>query len=251
MNKKYTTKEIADAVGIHVNTVRFYEDIGFMTKPKRQSNGYRIYTELQLEQCRLIRLAMRAEVLQNGLRKKAVEIVTCCAALDFDDALLAAVEYETMIDSEIQKAKAAIIAVERLLQKNMQVDDGTLLIRCEAAQTLGVTSETLRTWERSGLIKVKRKKNGYRVYSVSDMERLGIIRTLRLANYSLSAILRLLNDLDRYSVESVEETLNTPQENEDIVSVCDRLIVSLQSAADDAKELQDMIKILQTRISCQ
>lgn len=249
MNESFTTKEIADAVGVHVNTVRFYEEIGFLTKPERTANGYRIYSALQLAQCRLIRLAMKAEVLQNGLRKKAVEIVTLCAALDFGAALSAASEYQSMIHSEIQNASAAITSVERLLQKNAATADPSPITRLEAANMLGVTSETLRTWERSGLIQVKRKLNGYRVYSASDMERLGIIRTLRLANYSLSSILRLLSELDCHTVQSVELTLNTPKENEDIVSVCDRLIVSLQSTDANAQELSNMLCEMQKNFS--
>ena len=239
MVKTYSTKEIADEIGIHVNTVRFYEQIGFLTPPERRANGYRIYTGLQLEQCRLIRLAMKAEVLQNGLRKKAVEIVKLCAALDFDAAIAAAKEYRSMIDCEIQSAKDAIAFVERNLVKS--VPFGGVMNRADAAKALGVTSETLRTWERSGLIEIKRGKNGYRSYSTEDMERLNIIRTLRCANYSLSSILRLLNQLDGNTTRSVEAILNTPEENEDIVSVCDRLIESLQSTASDAAQLFEML----------
>ena len=84
-------------------------------------------------------------------------------------------------------------------------------------RNLCVTAETLRTWERSELVKIRRSANGYRVYSTQDMERLNIIRTLRCANYSLSTILRLLDKLDRHEAWSVETILNTPGENEDII----------------------------------
>ena len=32
MQKTYSTKELANIVGVHVNTLRFYEKIGFLTK---------------------------------------------------------------------------------------------------------------------------------------------------------------------------------------------------------------------------
>jgi len=241
IRQTYTTKEIADKIGIHVNTVRFYERIGFLTKPERLQNGYRIYTDLQLEQCRLIRRAMKAEVLQNGLRKKAVEIVQLCAKLDFDASLSAVREYRLMIEKEIRNARSAIAAVENILNAGSNPTI-TLMKRQDAAKALCVTAETLRTWERSGLVKIKRSANGYRFYSTQDMERLNIIRTLRCANYSLSAILRLLDTLDRHEAWSVETILNTPGENEDITSVCDRLILSLQSTASDAKQLIGMLE---------
>ncbi len=237
---EYSTKQIADAAGIHVNTVRFYERMGILTAPRRRSNGYRVYGELQLDQCRLIRCAMRAEVLQNGLRKQAVCIVRRCAQTDFDAALAQAAEYRFMIEREIGNAQNAIACVENSL--GSAVTGPALLKRQDAAKALGVTSETLRTWERSGLINIKRIRNGYRVYSSGDMNRLNIIRTLRCANYSLTSILRLLNKLDAGGVDCVESALNTPSHNEDIVSVCDRLIVSLRSTAADAKELEIMLR---------
>lgn len=248
MPQTYTTKEIADAVGVHGNTVRFYEDIGFLTKPARRPNGRRIYTALQLAQCRLIRTAMRAEVLQNGLRDKAVEIVRLCAALDFDAALAEAEVYRSMIRREIGSAKAAIASVERTLNAGVPAI-GRERGRREAAAELSVTTETLRTWERSGLISVRRGNNGYCLYSDADMARLNIIRTLRLANYSLSAILRLLGRLDGHAPQSVEDILNTPGEAEDIVSVCDRLIASLQATAEDACTLEQMLREMREKFS--
>lgn len=244
----YTTKEIADQVGIHVNTVRYYEEIGFLTKPERLENGYRVYTDLQLEQCRLVRRAMKAEVMQNGLRKKAVEIVQLCAMLDYDASLSTAREYRAMIAREIRNAKSAIDAVENILNAGSNLEI-TLIKRQDAAKALCVTSETLRTWERSGLVQIKRNTNGYRLYSAEDMERLNIIRTLRCANYSLSAILRLLSQLDRHEARSMETILNTPGENEDIISVCDRLILSLQSAASDAEQIIQMLKSMKKNFS--
>jgi DNA-binding transcriptional MerR regulator len=85
------------------------------------------------------------------------------------------------------------------------------------------------------------------VVGAADLERLNIIRTLRCANYSLSAILRLMNHLDKNDSTPVEEVLNTPSENEDIVSVCDRLIVSLENTRKDALEIQSRLNYLQLK----
>lgn len=119
MNKSYSTKQIADLIGIHVNTVRFYENIGFLSKPVRKQNGYREYNDLHLLECKLI----------------------------------------------------------------------------------------------------------------------------RLANYSLVAILRLLNSLDdpKENNLKVEYVLNTPSEEEDIISVCDQLIVSLENTYQDALTIDDLL----------
>jgi len=242
----YRTNEIALLTGVHPNTVRFYEEVGFITSPERLANGYRAFTELQLKQMELARLALRAEVLQNGLRKKAIEVIHLCAALDFDRAIQLAREYEAMLTRETENAKNAIVSVEAILNGKHR-PDGVSLKRREAAEKLGVTVDTLRNWELNGLITVKRRENGYRVYDGPDLERLNITRTLRCANYSLSAILRLMSHLDKNEAAPVEKILNTPSEQEDIVSVCDRLIVSLENTRKDAAEMQSLLETIKEK----
>jgi DNA-binding transcriptional MerR regulator len=242
----YKTGEIARLAGVHPNTVRFYEEAGFITPPHRQKNGYRIFTELHLSQMRLVRLAMRAEVLQNGLRKKAIEVIRLCALCDFDGALQKACEYAAMLTGETQNAKAAAASVQAVLS-GKNVPDSPPLKRLEAAQKLHVTVDTLRNWELNGLVSVRRLENGYRVYGTKDLERLNIIRTLRCAGYSLSAILRLMSRLDKKGIAPVEKILNTPSDEEDIVSVCDRLITSLENTQKDALEMQRHLTLMRDK----
>ena len=75
----YKTIDIARIIGIHVNTVRLYEKCGLIPKPERLGNGYRVFTDLHIEQFRLARAALQVEVLQNGLRKQAVDIIKVSA----------------------------------------------------------------------------------------------------------------------------------------------------------------------------
>lgn len=97
--------------------------------------------------------------------------------------------------------------------------------------------DTLRNWEMNGLLDVKRKENGYRVYTHGDMQKLKIIRSLRCANYSLSAILRMLKAVSRNAETDIEHVLNVPEKSEDIVSVCDKLILSLNTAEKNAEQM--------------
>lgn len=75
----YKTAEIAATIGIHPNTVRLYEELELIPKPERQPNGYRIFTDFHIQQFQLARIAFQIEVLQNGLRKKIVEMVKIAA----------------------------------------------------------------------------------------------------------------------------------------------------------------------------
>ena len=101
--------------------------------------------------------------------------------------------------------------------------------------------DTLRHWELNGLLRVKRKQNGYRFYTGEDIERLKIIRSLRCANYSLEAILRMLNALEHNPQADMKQILNTPKEDDEIISVCDRLILSLYEAENNAERIIEII----------
>ena len=101
----------------------------------------------------------------------------------------------------------------------------------------------------NGLLTVKRKDNGYRVYTDEDIQRLKIIRALRCANYSLEAILRLLQQLSKNPDIDIRTALNTPKQTEDIISVCDKLIVSLSAAEKNAVAILDMLHDMKVQFS--
>ena len=74
------------------------------------------------------------------------------------------------------------------------------------------------------------------------MNRLKIIRSLRCANYSLTVILRMLQRLE----EGMERTdifdiLNTPDEEDSNVSACDKLVLSLEEATQNAYEVKQLL----------
>lgn len=194
----YRTAEIAKIIGIHPNTVRLYEELMLIPKPERQSNGYRIFTDFHIEQFRLARLAFQIEVLQNGLRKKIVKMIKVSGGIP---------------------------------------ENTHFFKRKEVSEYLGISMDALRNWEMNGLLTVKRRQNGYRVYTDEDIQRLKIIRCLRCANYSLEAILRMLRQLSENPNIDIKKALDTPKEDTDIMTVCDKLISSLLNAENNADEI--------------
>ena len=243
-SKTYKTSEVAKIIGIHPNTVHLYEELEFIPKPERQPNGYRVFTEFHLAQFQLARTALEVEVLQNGLRKQAIEIIKTSAKGNFEIAKKLAKDYLKQIKQEQSQAEEAIAITQALLSgRSLEVYE-KLLKRGEAAQLLQITMDTLRNWELNGLLRVKRKDNGYRVYTGDDIARLKIIRTLRLSNYSLSAILRMLGALDINPNTCIKKAINTPDETDDIISVCDKLLTSLHYAEKNADSLIAQIESL-------
>ncbi len=248
MKETYTTSEIADIIGIHPNTVRLYEELKLITPPERRDNGYRIFTKLHIEQFRVARLAFQVEVLQNGLRKKAVQIIKTCAEQDFDKALTLTCDYLEQLAGERKNAEDAIHIAERILSGSETVMEDGLFTRKQAADYLKISIDTLRNWELNGLLSVKRKKNGYRVYTSSDLQRLKIIRSLRCGNYSLSAILRMLNILSADPEANIRTAIDSPKENDDILTACDRLLTSLHHAESNAKTIHQLLMKIKQEI---
>lgn len=155
--KTYKTSEVAKLIGIHPNTVRLYEKAGLIPKPERQNNGYRIFTDLHIEQFRLARLAFQMEVLQNGLRKKAVQIVKTAASCDFSKALVLAEEYLAQIRKEHANAEEAVEIVTEILAGESQEHTHPMKRR-EVSRYLGISMDALRNWEMNGLLTVNAGK---------------------------------------------------------------------------------------------
>lgn len=259
----YRTSEVAALIGIHPNTVRLYEQWELIPKPERLPNGYRIFTEFHIEQFRLARLAFQVEVLQNGLRRKIVQMIKASAQKDFDTALSLTREYQTQLCQERKNAEEAIRIVQQLLSGNNRntehtADTGPVVTagetapvwkRKEVSESLGISMDALRNWEMNGLLTVKRKQNGYRIYTEHDIKQLKVIRSLRCANYSLEAILRMLRQVSRNPDADIRKALNTPEQDAEIITVCDKLIVSLSAAEANAAELIQRLQQMKNRFS--
>lgn len=237
----YSTSQIAKRVGLHPNTVRLYEEWGLIQKPERKKNGYRVFTDVHIKQFELARKAFQIEVLQAGLRNRIINAVKLSAQYRFDEAIELTREYIRTAEQKIRNAKEAAGICE-ILYQHPKADD-VVYKRAQAARELGLTIDTIRNWEMNGLLTVKRMQNGYRVYDSNDINRLKIIRSLRCANYSLSAILRMLkkydNGMDKSNILNI---LNTPENEEDIISACDKLIDSLEKAIKNAYEVIAILK---------
>jgi Predicted transcriptional regulators len=118
----------------------------------------------------------------------------------------------------------------------------TIYKTSEVASIIGVHPNTVRLYEEWGLIsKPERLENGYRIYTDDDIKRLKIIRSLRCANYSLEAILHMLRQLSQNPNTDIRYALNIPKQTDDIISACDRLILSLSKAKKNAKTILDML----------
>lgn len=186
-------------------------------------------------------------MIQSGLRKTITQVVKLAAKGQYEKANALTNTYISIVESEIEKAAEVAEISNNLIKKHKAKEQ--FFKRKEVSDYLDITMDTLRNWEMNGLINIKRKENGYRIYDYDDLIDLKIIRLLRCANYSLSSILRMMNAKSQNESIDTKQVLNTPNVDEDIVSVCDKLIISLNSAKENAEKIIDMLKDMERKYS--
>ncbi len=134
------------------------------------------------------------------MRRTITQVVKLSAVRKYDEAIDLTKKYIEIAENEIAYATEAAHIVNTLLESTNHEAE-TIMKRKEVSEALGITMDTLRNWEMNGLISIKRKENGYRVYNQEDLKQLKIIRSLRTANYSLSSIKRMMRSLYQDYVE--------------------------------------------------
>ena len=103
--------ELADALGLPTQTVRFYERRGLLPKPRRAPNGYRVYDEATLDRLRFIRSAQTA-----GLTLAEIQSV-----IDIrDHGVSPCIHVDALLDAkinEVRERRRQLAALERDLEQ--------------------------------------------------------------------------------------------------------------------------------------
>jgi DNA-binding transcriptional MerR regulator len=250
MASKYLrTSQLAKETGVHPNTVRLYEEYGFLSPIERSETGYRLFTVMHLEQMRLARLALQWPY--PGSREGVYELVKCAANDDLGMAMEWAYQNLAHVRVERTYAESAVEFLERWALGQVLDTTKHQFQISDAATRLGVTVDMLRNWERDGLIDVPRDpENNYRLYGAAEFGRLRVIRMLRQAGYSLMAILRMLLQFDAGRRENLRQALDTPREDEDIQMAADRWLSTLSEQEERAqaviRQVAHMIEMTQS-----
>jgi DNA-binding transcriptional MerR regulator len=224
------TSELAAAVGVHPNTVRRYVDRGLLPPVERSPSGYRRFTQRHLDYLRLAHQVYCPPYPGKTLLQSGMRILPPAVGGDLGGALELASRHLALVQSERAQADAAANLLERWAFGAPADGDVTIqpLQIGQVAHVLGVSIDIVRSWDRNGLIDVPRDpSNGYRRYGAQEISRLRVIRMLSRAGYSLSAILRMLIQLDRGETTDLRRALDTPRPDEDVYLASDRWISTL------------------------
>jgi DNA-binding transcriptional MerR regulator len=240
------TIDIARAAGIAVNTVRAYQQLGYLPPVPRAPNGYRQFDERHLLHVRLIRQGMQCTWLGGQVRQMVLDSLIQAAEGDLDRAEANVQRILNQLRQDKDRAEAAVVVLERWAAGEPLTSSPPSLQIGAVADYLDVSVDVLRNWERNGLLTVPRAANGYRRYGATEIERLVVIYTLRQARYSTLSILRMFRRLEHESTQDLRAALDTPHPEDDIVYATDHWLSTLDEIIAAAEGMQDLLQTLQT-----
>lgn len=237
----FKTSDIARKANIHPNTVRFYEQIGYISPVLRAKNGYRLFNYRHLYQVMVLRCIFFDDWPGKRLREASLKIIDSLKLWELKAARTYTEDYIRLIKLEYEKAEEAAQILKKWANSICIPQLGKTYNRIEAAELIGNTPETLRNWERNGLIDVPRiGENKKRIYGQQEIERLKVIYMLRQSRYSMSAIHRCLKKFDAHCNEEALVALHNP-ETEDVVWTGDHWLCVLEKTYRKAKEILEIL----------
>ena len=110
----------------------------------------------------------------------------------------------------------------------------------EISKIYGIGRDSLKYYEDIGILKPFRDKNGYRMYKLSDIWRLNLIKELRSLNFPMKKIKEYLDDRN---IESTKEILNKEiilidEKIEELLSYKQNIMKRLDTINDELRNLK-------------
>lgn len=241
------TIDVARRCGIHPNTVRIYEALGYLPPVPRTPSGYRQFADRHVVHVMLACAAMKSTWLGGAIRRTAIQALRAAARGDLILARSLAAAHLELIGDERRRARAACRTLDRWAEGRASRPLPRALTSTEAAARLGASPDRLRNWERNGLIVVPRHPTSrHRRYGAAELARLGVIRTLCGARFSLMAILRMLRRFDVGQRDGLSQALHQLGAGEDdLFFSADRWLVRITQIERISREFGRRLRTLQ------
>lgn len=224
---------LSQLTGVKAGTIRFYEKCGFLEPAKRLPNGYRVFCGRHIYQIRICRLVFGGFV-NKRLRKISRGVLQASRDWDMEAYRQATDTYLRAVEEDIRRTRRAVDFVMDKLQE--AGEDGVFYSKKQTAALLGVTSETVRSWERNGLFR-QRIQYEKRLYSQQELNRMYVIRLLLDNGYSMMAVRSFFEEYDGGGREPAIRQLMEPGENVDLIYRADRYMETLLKTQEKARQL--------------
>jgi DNA-binding transcriptional MerR regulator len=134
VGREYTIGRLADAAGVHVETIRYYERRGLLAPPPRSASGYRLYSDDDLA---LLQLIARGKGLGFTLTEIG-ELVEASGARSVDEVLAAAqakAEALAARQRELAETQRRLRELTRLCADGIEADCVALRVSTPSVRT--------------------------------------------------------------------------------------------------------------------
>jgi DNA-binding transcriptional MerR regulator len=151
-------------------------------------------------------------------------------------------DYISVIQAEIQKVHNVLDIIRQLNNSGEKNNPNKKILytKSEAARQIGTTKDSIRNWERNGLLNRHFTAYQKRLYTKSDINRMKIIYMLLRAGYSIAAIFNYFNELDQHNKDAMQILID-PKKDENIIGCKDRY---LQALSEENNRWTEIFKIL-------
>jgi len=126
--EKLTIGQLAEASGVHLETIRYYERIGLIRNPPRTASGYRVYETADLARLRFIRcgreLGFEIEAIRKLLALQAAPDASCAQARAVTQAHVEAINTKV---KQLLWMKEWLLRVIELCPSDASIDDCPIL----------------------------------------------------------------------------------------------------------------------------
>lgn len=123
MNSVMRIGELGQAAGVDIETIRYYEKMGLLSKPERTANGYRAYGQTHLEQLVFVR----------HCRALDISLTDVASLLDLvKNPKSACNEVNKLIDAQLARVRARLKSMQALERQLV-----TLQGRCSSGKQAG------------------------------------------------------------------------------------------------------------------
>ncbi len=123
-------KQLANATGVDVETIRYYEKQGLLPEPVRKDNGYRDYGTYHLERLSFIRHC-------RALEMPLSQVATLLGFVDQPGAPCD--DVNDLVDQQLAKVRARLQSMQALEKQLLQLR--ALCNGTHAAQSCGILTE--------------------------------------------------------------------------------------------------------------
>jgi DNA-binding transcriptional MerR regulator len=120
----------------------------------------------------------------------------------------------------------------------------------QTTEATGLSADTLRYYEKEGIITLKRHENGYRYFNERDIAMLKNIVVMKYANFTLAEIKSMESIYNRYSREPGEEATECAECNELINQMLNAKITELNQAVSNYQKIVKLMEALLPMIDC-